>query len=213
MRIHNSRPTEVNWTEPKERNVSFVGARLLVLSLYLPWFVVLVPLFFLDGCAQPTAPAAQIVQPGEWHTFEGTWSASGNRQTLNLGTNHRASISDLTGSLLLTGDNGLGVGFQAKTIGFSDNLVGMQGRCVWTDEHGDQVYSELKGESVEAGNRIEGTFLGGTGRFAGVTGQYSFGWQYVVESEGGVLSVRAVDLKGRVRLGSTVATPLGGQSQ
>ncbi len=213
MRIHNSLLTEENRIEPIERNASFVAAGLLLFSLFLQSCGVLVPLLFAAGCGQPTAPAPQMLPRGEWHTFEGTWSASGNRQTLNLGTNHRASISDLTGSLLLTGDNGLGVGFQAKTIGFSDNLVGMQGRCVWTDEHGDQVYSELKGESVEAGNRIEGTFLGGTGRFAGVTGQYSFGWQYVVESEGGVLSVRAVDLKGRVRLGSTVATPLGGQSQ
>ena len=67
--------------------------------------------------------------PGEWRTFEGTWSASGTRQTLNLETNHRASIFDLTGSLLLTGDRGLGVGFQAKAIGFSDSLAGMQGRC------------------------------------------------------------------------------------
>lgn len=174
--------------------------------------VVLVPVLFMAGCAQTTAPAPQILPPGEWHTFEGTWSASGTRQTLNLETNHRASILDLTGSLLLTGDRGLGVGFRARAIGFSDNLAGMQGRCVWTDERGDKVYSELKGESVGAGNLIEGTFLGGTGRFVGVTGQYSFRWQYVVESED-VLSGRAVDLKGRVRFTSTAGTPLGEHSK
>ncbi len=178
-----------------------------------PWYLVVVPLLFVTGCGHPAAPAPLVLPQGEWHTFEGTWSATGTRQTLNLGTNHRASISDLTGSLLLTGDRGLGVGFQARSIGFNDNLVGMLGRCVWTDEHGDKVYSELKGESVEAANRIEGTFLGGTGRFAGLIGQYSFRWQYVVESEGGVLSVRAVDLKGRVRVSSTDATPIGEHSQ
>jgi len=176
------------------------------------WCVVLVPLLLVAGCGQPKALAPQILPQGEWHTFEGTWSASGTRQTLQLEANHRASIIDLTGSLLLRGDHGLGVGFRAQAIGFSDNLVGMQGRCVWTDERGDKVYSELKGESVGAGNLIEGNFLGGTGRFAGVTGQYSFRWQYVVESED-VLSGRAVDLKGRVRFSSTAAAPLGEHSQ
>ena len=155
--------------------------------------VALAPLLFAAACSQPTDQAPEIHPPGEWHTFEGTWSASGTRQTLNLETNHRASIFDLTGSLLLTGDRGLGVGFRAKAIGFSDNLVGMQGRCVWTDEHGDKVYSELKGEWVGTGNRIAGTFLGGTGRFAGVTGEYSFQWEYVLESEDGAVSGRAVE--------------------
>jgi hypothetical protein len=168
-------------------------------------------LLFAAGCSQPTVQSLEIQPPSEWHTFEGTWSASGTRQTLNLGTDHRASIFDLTGSLLLTGDRGMGVGFRAKAIGLSDNLVGMQGRCVWTDEHDDKVYSELKGEWVGTGNRIVGTFLGGTGRFAGITGEYSFQWEYVVESEDGAVSGRAVNLKGRARFGSTAAVPGGEQ--
>ena len=136
------------------------------ISLGRRWLA-LAALLFASACSQPTVPAPGTSPTGEWRTFEGTWSASGTRQTLNLGTNHRASIFDLTGSLLLTGDRGLGVGFRAKAIGFSDSLTGMQGRCVWTDEHGDKVYSELKGEFVATGNHIVGTFLGGTGRFAG----------------------------------------------
>jgi hypothetical protein len=175
--------------------------------------VAFAPLLFAVACSQPTAPAPGIQSTGEWRTFEGTWSASGTRQTLNLGTNRRASIFDLTGSLLLIGDQGLGVGFQAQVIGMSDSLDGMQGRCVWTDERGDKVYSELKGEFVAAGNHIVGTFVGGTGRFAGVTGEYSFQWQYVVESEDGTVSGRAVDLKGRARLGSAAAASGGAHSQ
>jgi hypothetical protein len=85
----------------------------------------------------------------------------------------------------------------------------MQGRCVWTDEHGDKVYSELKGEFVATGNHIVGTFLGGTGRYAGVTGEYSFQWRFIVESEDGAVSGRAVDLKGRARLSSPAASPGG----
>jgi hypothetical protein len=172
----------------------------------------LAPLLFVAACSQPI-PAPRTSSPDEWRTFEGTWSASGTRQMLNLGTNHRASIFDLTGSLLLTGNRGIGVGFRAKAIGLSDNLAGMQGRCTWVDEHGDEVYSELKGEAVGTGNRIVGTFLGGTGRFAGVTGEYRFQWEYVVESEDGTVSGRALDLKGRALLGSAAATPSGKQGQ
>ena len=162
-------------------------------------------LLFLVGCSQPAVPRAEITSQSEWHTFRGTWTSSGTRQTLKLETDHQASIFDLTGSLLLTGDRGLGVGFQARAVGFSDNHAGMQGRCVWTDERGDKVYSELKGEWVGAGNSIVGTFLGGTGRFAGITGEYSFQWKYVIESDDGAVSGSAVNLQGRARFGSTSA--------
>jgi len=111
--------------------------------------------------------------------------------------------------VLLTGDRGLGVGFRAQAIGFTDSLTGMQGRCVWTDERGDKVYSELKGEFVATGNHIVGTFLGGTGRYAEVTGEYSFQWRFIVESEDSAVSGRAVDLKGRARLGSAAAAAGG----
>ena len=122
---------------------------------------------------------------------------------------HRAAIFDLTGSLLLTGEQRPAVGFQAQAIGFSDSRDGMLGRCIWTDERGEKVYSELKGEAIGSGHRIVGTFTGGTGRYAGLSGEYAFQWQYVIDSEDGGVSGRAVDLKGRVRL----AEPAGAQSK
>ena len=160
-------------------------------------------LLFLVGCSQPTVPPVEIASPSEWRTFRGTWTSSGTRQTLKLDSDHRASIFDLTGSLVLNSDRRLGVGFRARAIGFSDNPAGMQGRCVWTDERGDKIYSELKGEWVGTGKSIAGTFLGGTGRFAGITGEYSFQWEYVVESEDGSVSGSSVNLQGRARFGST----------
>jgi hypothetical protein len=91
-------------------SLASLGRRSLALALLL----------FPAGCHQPTVPALEIASPSEWHAFKGTWTASGTRQTLRLETDHRASIFDLTGSLLLTEDRGLGVGFRAKAIGFSD---------------------------------------------------------------------------------------------
>src|SRR5436853_588084 len=57
------------------------------------------------------------------------------------------------------------------------------------------------------------TFVGGTGRYAGVTGEYSFEWRFILESEDGSVGGPAVNLKGRARLGSATAAPGGGQSQ
>ena len=112
-------------------------------------------------------PRTRRSPPGEWRTFEGNWTASGTRTSLDLESDHRASIVHLNGSLLLNGENTLGVGFRAEFLGFTDTQSGMVGRAVWTDERGDRVFSELKGEWVGTGNRVAGTFLGGTGRYAG----------------------------------------------
>ena len=45
----------------------------------------------------------------------------------------------------------------------------------------------------------------------GITGEYSFQMEIIVESEDGAVSGRAVNLKGRARLGSTAAVPEGEQ--
>ena len=103
--------------------------------------------------------------------------------------------------MLLTGPGRPGVGFQSEVIGLTDSATGFQGRSVWTDERGDQVYSELRGEGTAAKNHIMGTILSGTGRYAGVTGSYEFSWHWVMEGEEGAVHGRAVDLHGRVQLG------------
>ena len=172
----------------------------------------LVLLLLLTAACGDSGGAPQTLPAGEWYTFEGTWTASGTRRTLHLGSDDRAAIFELTGSVLLTGAQRPAVGFRAQAIGFSDSRAGMQGRCVWTDERGEMVFSELKGEAVGTGNRIVGTFVGGTGRYAGVTGDYSFQWQYVVDVEDGAVSGRVVDLKGRARLGQGAASVAGGVS-
>jgi len=171
--------------------------------------MVLAALLLTAACGSSGGPASPIPSDGEWHLFEGTWTAAGTRRTLRLGPDDRAAIFELTGSMLLTGAQRPALGFRAQSIGFSDNRAGMQGRCVWTDERGDMVYSEMRGEAVGSGNHIVGTFIGGTGRYAGMTGDYTFQWQYVVDAEDGEVSGRAVDLKGRARFGNATTAPAG----
>ena len=172
------------------------------------WFG-LAALLCLAACGRTDSSVPQAVPAGGWREFEGSWTASGTRETLPLGADRRTAIFHLTGSLLLTGPQRPALGFRAEAIGFSDPREGMEGRSVWTDEHGDKVFSELKGQFVGEGNRITGTFVGGTGRYAGVTGEYTFQWQYVVEADDGTVSGRVVGLKGRAR----VTAPGGAQSR
>ena len=106
--------------------------------------LVVVPLLFATACGRSDAPFRQTRYDSGWQTFEGTWTATGTRRTLRLGADDRAAIFELTGTVLLSGAQRPALGFRAQAIGFSDSRAGMQGRCVWTDERGDMVYSELK---------------------------------------------------------------------
>jgi hypothetical protein len=153
------------------------------------------------GPAPAPAPPKPPAAAGEWREFAGSWNAAGSRRTLNLGADRRSAIIELKGSMLLAGSGRPGVGFRADVIAFTDSTTGLVGRGVWTDERGDQVFSELKGEGTRERNRITGTIVGGTGRFAGATGDYAFSWHSVMEAEDGSIQGRAVDLKGRVRAG------------
>ncbi len=109
--------------------------------------------------------------------------------------------------MLLAGPSRPGVGFRAEVIALGDSATGLVGRAVWTDERGDQVFSELRGEGTATGNRITGNFFGGTGRYTGATGSYAFSWQYVLEAEDGTVQGRAVGLTGRVRFVAPPAAP------
>jgi len=155
-------------------------------------------LFMLVACGQTPEPPKPLA--AGWYEFEGSWVASGKRRTLPMGEDRRAAVIDLGGSLLLAGPNRPGVGFRGNVVGMSDTATGFVGRAVWTDERGDQVFSELRGQGTAKGNRLTGNFLGGTGRYTGATGGYEFSWQYVHETEDGSVQGRAVGLKGRVRL-------------
>jgi len=154
------------------------------------------------GCSPAPQTARAPAVGAEWRDFEGTWTAAGSRQSIALGADRRASVSTLNGSLLLSGAARPAVGFRAEAVVFNDSATGMVGRAVWTDAHGDQAWSELRGEGTATGNRIVGTFVAGTGRYAGVTGNYEFSWRFVLETEDGTVQGQSVGLKGRVRGGS-----------
>jgi hypothetical protein len=186
------------------RNGDTVHVRRWIVRGARRWSGVALALFALGACgpaqgppgaAAPAAPAAD-----GWHEFQGSWVAAGMRHTIPFGENHRAGIVNLEGTLLLAGPSRPGVGFRAQAIALADPSTGVIGRAVWTDEKGDQVYSELRGTGTVTGSKVEGTFVGGTGRYAGATGTYEFSWQYVIHTDDGTMDGRASGLKGRIRV-------------
>ena len=172
------------------------------------WLAVLLAIAGLS-CSKAEQAPGPAPAAGEWRSFQGTLSAVGERHTLQLGPGRRAFVASLTGTMLLTGERGLGVGFQVRAISFSDDRTGGVGRAVWTDDHGDEVYSELSGGPLATGRHVAGTIVGGTGRFAGVTGAYEMEWQFVIETGEGVVQGRAIGLKGRARFGEAPPSPRG----
>ena len=165
-------------------------------------YALLILAFAVTACRPATESPKPFGTSGEWLEFEGSWNAAGSRRIISLGTERRGSILDLTGTMLLAGPKRPGVGFRSEVIALVDSDTGLEGRSVWTDEHGDQVFSELQGEGTAARNHITGRFLGGTGRYAGATGSYEFSWQWVMEAEDGAIQGRAIELKGRLLPGS-----------
>ena len=134
-----------------------------------------------------------------WRTFSGTWSATGTRQTLP--TDHGvAAVARVSGAIVLSGDGGAGIGFTADAMGFDDGAGAVVGRAVWTDSRGDRLFSSLRGEPLQTGRRISGTITGGTGRWAGATGDYTLTWQFVVAGEDDTIQGRSTDVRGRVRM-------------
>jgi hypothetical protein len=163
----------------------------------LPAFVVVLVLV-LTGI---TIPSAHIQAPpaDEWRTIEGSWSASGQRRTLPTEVGRTASTAYLSGAVVLTAASGTSRGFQGEVLTFDDGAGVSVGRAVWTDDRGDRIFSRLNGDAMRAARRIVCTVTGGTGRYAGIEGEYGFEWQYVVQAEDGTIQGHTVGLKGRFR--------------
>jgi hypothetical protein len=146
------------------------------------------------------SPAQAASGDSEWHEFSGTWTAVGSRHDIRLGGDRRASVADYSGSLMLYGTSRPALGFRAEAIVLSDSTTGLTGRAVWTDETDNHVYSELRSEITPTGNRIVGTFVGGSGRYEGATGSYEFSWRFLLESEDGIVQGQSAGLSGKVQL-------------
>jgi hypothetical protein len=151
---------------------------------------------------QVTTPAVATPQQATatGQVFEGTWSAFGQRQLLKTDPDRAAVTVQLSGAVSITTGTGLSRGFRGEAIGFDDGAGLIAARAVWTDDKGDRIFSGIFGDAfASAGRQMRGTITGGTGRYAGITGEYEFRWQTMVTVDDTSVNGRTVDLRGRVR--------------
>ena len=148
----------------------------------------------------PGAPGQQPPADGG-RPFTATWTLSGRRDVLATEGERSAAIVHLSGPFTILSGEGLGTGLLGEVIGFDDGGTLLVGRALFTDERGDRVYCTLTAEPIGQGRKASATITGGTGRFAGLQGSFSFAWQYVVDADGGEIGARAVNVEGRTRGG------------
>jgi len=175
------------------------------LRLSLVLTTALAGLLVMTACNRSHPTSEPLSTDNEWHEFQGTWTAAGSRDRIALGDGRRASTAKFEGSLLLAGPSRPAVGFRAEALVLNDTTTGLVGRAVWTDDRGDQVFSELKGNGDSTGNKIIGRFVGGTGRYSGASGGYEFSWRFVLETEDGTIQGQSMGLSGTIHVGSAQA--------
>ena len=101
---------------------------------------------------------------------------------------------------MLTSTDGVSRGFRGELVAFDDGTTLSVGRMAWTDDRGEHVFGTFQGGPLQPGRAVTITLSGGTGRYAGITGELTLAWQYVVNAEDDVVQVRTTTLKGRFRL-------------
>ena len=150
---------------------------------------------------------ALSLQPGQWvraeqtGTFEGTLTASGSRQVLDFSEGRPVFTFALEGHVNLANAVGETADFWAKWIGLWDEQTGGTIRCVWDDMRGNKIYVVLSGTRMKEGATLTGEFVGGTGPFEGIQGNFIFTWTTVsFETGDHVAAGYAKDIKGTYRI-------------
>jgi len=91
----------------------------------------------------PALPTGAQPTEGE-RTFSGSWSATGQQETIPTEGVRAASIVRLSGSLVPTGGSGLSRGFRGEAIGFDDGAAVRLVRSLWTGAFQGRA-ADLKG--------------------------------------------------------------------
>jgi hypothetical protein len=165
-------------------------------------WVLVAALAFLAVLAMPAMPFAdEATLEGRSGQFDGYISASGPYHSIEYTDGAKVAVARLQGTAVLRIQTGQTVSFQVDCVAMSDERGVSQGRCVWTGVTGDLIFSELRGDALGGLRGINGRFVAGTGRFEGISGDYSFQWTDWTSGDGeGTVKGHADTVKGRYRL-------------
>lgn len=144
-----------------------------------------------DGAGPPAA------DPG-WVPFEASLSASGQRQVLKAGR-FEAATTHVSGSFTVRRGEGLRKGFRGEALLYGDGRDAGVGTLVLTDDRGDQIACSLVGDAARGGTVVRATIRGGTGRYEGIVGEFTFVWRYLVRTPEGDVSGVSESAAGRFR--------------
>ena len=112
----------------------------------------------------------------ETGTFEGTLMATGDRKSIDFFENRSVFTFSLEGHVNLKDAVGQTADFWAKWVGLWDTQTGGTARCVWKDGTGQKIFIVINGSQLEKGSVFTGEFVGGTGAFKGIQGNFSLCW-------------------------------------
>jgi hypothetical protein len=111
-------------------------------------------------------------------SFESTWDIKGSARKLEFGPSRMLRTVRHTGTITFRSSKGFVGTVMTSCIGLHDTGQRDIGRCTWVTGDGERLYSELTGSlppGLDTGT-ASGVFVGGTGRFTGVTGSYQLDW-------------------------------------
>jgi hypothetical protein len=155
-----------------------------------------VPTYQAASASQAPSTGSAPADAG-WTTFEGTWLAQGNRKVVPTETGFATSLH-VSGAIKFM-QSALSRTFAADAAAFDDGRERVTGRVVWTDDRRDRIYSELQGGPLGLNPRVRASITGGTGAYAGMTGEYEISWEFFSRGSTGPIDAREVSVKGRFR--------------
>jgi hypothetical protein len=107
--------------------------------------------------------------------FTARWVVTGEWRGLGLGPTREVIVADLSGRLdVVPGGSGPIVDLASRCFVLWDSSLGGSGRCRWRHPSGDEIFGEVEGDLLAGGKPVTGRFVGGTGRYAGISGELRF---------------------------------------
>jgi len=134
--------------------------------------------------------------------FTGTWAASGKWHPIDFVEGREVFTFVLTGHVNLKNHIGETADFWSECVGLRDADTGSTIRCIWKGMQDESAaYIVLDGRLVEEHLTLKGSFVGGTGKLAGLTGELSFSWSSTHrDNRAHIFTGFTGDLKGVYRL-------------
>jgi len=150
--------------------------------------------------AVTSTPRAQWPEGNEG-SFTGFWTVSGSVHVLERGDKVVATAGRLTGTVVGNTSQGTIPSFETDCVVFSDTRDKGIARCTWTGATGDQIYVDVTSDGPAGFGRARGEFVGGSGRFQGMTGGFQFEWNYSLgHGSDATLEGHTLEMSGRYRL-------------